>query len=143
MPFYQMVCIAAHNAEYVHIKELVRLSATQIMNQGGVVRGIKYWGLKTLPQRMRQNRVYHSYGDYWSMHFDASPSNQRDLSKLLRKDPRVIRATVLKMGEKIEDVVVPREKTIRNPMGVPEVREVALTHTRPLAPPPGRSNSGQ
>ena len=41
---------------------------------------------------------------YWTMHFDASPTNQQGLHKLLKKDPRVIRATMLKLGEKIEDV---------------------------------------
>ncbi|KAI0311711.1 hypothetical protein OF83DRAFT_1149702 [Amylostereum chailletii] len=104
MPFYQLVCIAAHNRDFVHIQGLVRQSATHVMGQGGVVRGLRYWGLKTLPQRMRSHKVNHSFGDYWTMHFDASPTNQRDLFKLLRKDPRVIRATMLKMGERIEDV---------------------------------------
>jgi small subunit ribosomal protein S6 len=46
------------------------------------------------------------------MHFDVSPEKQKSLSKLLRKDPRVIRATVLKMGERIEDVAWKSPKTI-------------------------------
>ena len=46
------------------------------------------------------------------MHFDVSPEKQKSLSKLLRKDPRVIRATVLKMGERIEDVAWKYPKTI-------------------------------
>lgn len=46
------------------------------------------------------------------MHFDASPEKQKTLSKLLRKDPRVVRATVLKMGERIEDVAWKHPKTI-------------------------------
>lgn len=46
------------------------------------------------------------------MHFDASPEKQKSLSKLLRKDPRVVRATVLKMGERIEDVAWKQPKTI-------------------------------
>lgn len=49
---------------------------------------------------------------YWTMHFDVSPERQKSLSKLLRKDPRVIRATVLKMGERIEDVAWKYPKTI-------------------------------
>jgi hypothetical protein len=49
---------------------------------------------------------------YWTMHFDASPEKQKSLSKLLRKDPRVVRATVLKMGERIEDVAWKQPKTI-------------------------------
>ena len=49
---------------------------------------------------------------YWTMHFDVSPERQKSLGKLLRKDPRVIRATVLKMGERIEDVAWKYPKTI-------------------------------
>ncbi|KAA1476767.1 hypothetical protein DENSPDRAFT_867389 [Dentipellis sp. KUC8613] len=113
MPFYQVVCIAAHQPKFVHIKELVRQSATHVMQQGGVVRGFKFWGTQTLPQRMHRHKHWHEIGDYWTMHFDASPENQRGLARLLRKDPRVIRATTLKMGEKIEDVAYRKEQTIK------------------------------
>ena len=70
-------CIAAHNPEYVRqtsfclvplpllsfhapqrrIKSLVRLAVTHILNNGGVVRGIQYWGSETLPQRMRSHGI--------------------------------------------------------------------------------------
>lgn len=46
------------------------------------------------------------------MHFDASPKTLKGLHTLLRKDPRVIRWTMLKEGEKVEDVVELREQTI-------------------------------
>lgn len=58
---------------------------------------------------------------YWTMHFDVSPDRQKSLSKLLRKDPRVIRATVLKMGERIEDVAWKYPKTIVPARDVPQV----------------------
>ncbi|KAI0256149.1 ribosomal protein S6 [Lactifluus subvellereus] len=112
MPFYQVLCIAAHNPEYRQIKGLVRQAASHILNNGGVVRGIQYWGAETLPQRMRSHGISHEHGDYWTMHFDASPEKQKSLTKLLRTDPRVVRATVLKMGERIEDVAWKYPKTI-------------------------------
>jgi Ribosomal protein S6 len=58
---------------------------------------------------------------YWTMHFDSSPEKQKGLSKLLRKDPRVIRATVLKMGDRIEDVAWKYPKTIISAPDVPGV----------------------
>ena len=82
MPFYQVLCIAAHNSEYVgdetfrvvpcfifyaaqrQIRSLVRLAATHILNNGGVVRGIQYWGTETLPQRMRSHGTNHEHGEY-------------------------------------------------------------------------------
>jgi small subunit ribosomal protein S6 len=81
MPFYQVLCIAAHNPEYVRddafgpvpclisqppkrqIKTLVRLAATHVLNHGGVVRGIQYWGTETLPQRMRSHGISHEHGE--------------------------------------------------------------------------------
>jgi hypothetical protein len=58
---------------------------------------------------------------YWTMHFDVSPDRQKGLSKLLRKDPRVIRATVLKMGERIEDIAWKYPKTILPARDIPQV----------------------
>ncbi|KAI0081273.1 hypothetical protein K474DRAFT_1656770 [Panus rudis PR-1116 ss-1] len=115
MPFYRMLCIAAHNAEYNHIKGLVRRSASHIMDNGGVVRAIDWWGTKSLPQRMRRHRSIYTIGDYWTMSFDASPKSLAQLNATLRRDPLVIRWTVLKQGEKVEDVVEERGKT-----GVPK-----------------------
>lgn len=48
------------------------------------------------------------------MHFDASPKTLKGLHTLLRKDPRVIRWTMLKEGEKLEDVVELKEQTIEH-----------------------------
>lgn len=46
------------------------------------------------------------------MYFDTSPRTLNSLALKLRQDPRVIRWTMLKQGEKIQDIVLPREKTV-------------------------------
>lgn len=86
MPFYRMMCIAAHYPEYVclpqgsfpkqkvavtdnltgeqkHIKDLVTRSAMHVLDNGGTVRGFRYWGTRTLPQRMRRQKQYFNYGE--------------------------------------------------------------------------------
>ncbi|KAI0344603.1 hypothetical protein BDW22DRAFT_1354694 [Trametopsis cervina] len=110
MPFYQMVCIAAHYKEYRHIKDLVTVCAEHVMKNGGVVRNIESLGTLTLPTRMKKT---HDIGDYWTMNFDASPRILTSLREILHYDPRVLRMTTLKLGDRIEDVVKPRAKTIR------------------------------
>jgi len=105
MPFYQMLCITAHYNEYKHIKELVRQTAMHVLNAGGAVRGIHSWGTCRLPQRMKRHQQYYEKGDYWTMHFDTSPRTLHSLNSIMRGDPRVIRWTMLKLGEKLEDVV--------------------------------------
>lgn len=39
------------------------------------------------------------------MHFDTSPRTLATLNERLRTDPRVVRWTMLKLGERLEDVV--------------------------------------
>ncbi|KIJ67891.1 hypothetical protein HYDPIDRAFT_107422 [Hydnomerulius pinastri MD-312] len=112
MPFYKMLCITSHFREYKHIKDLVTMSARHVMDQGGVVRNIDYWGTQTLPHVMRRRRQNFTVGDYWTMYFDASPRTLNSLTAMARRDPRVIRWTMLKQGDKVEDVVLPREKTV-------------------------------
>jgi small subunit ribosomal protein S6 len=46
-----------------HIKDLVTMSATHVMNEGGVVRNIQYSGTQTLPQRMRRHKQYYTIGE--------------------------------------------------------------------------------
>ncbi|KAH9915675.1 ribosomal protein S6 [Fomitopsis serialis] len=111
MPFYQMLCITAHYNEYRPIKELVQRTVQQVWDRGGVVRRLNSWGTKTLPQRMRRHKQYHQIGDYWTMDFDASPRTLRTLNNLMRADPSVVRWTVLKLGDKVENIVTPPSKT--------------------------------
>ncbi|KAJ7770132.1 hypothetical protein DFH07DRAFT_266167 [Mycena maculata] len=112
MPIYQMVCIAAHFPEYKHIHGLVSQSATHIMDAGGVVRKIDSWGTRILPQRMRRHGNYHEIGDYWTMHFDTAPRTLLTLNSIMRRDPRVIRWTVLKLASRPEDIAREGRRTI-------------------------------
>jgi len=114
MPLYQLLCITPHYSEFKIIKELVRQSSLHIMNAGGVVRNINSWGTYTLPQRMRRTAKHsEKIGDYWTLHFDTSPRTVRTLNNFLRQEPRVLRWTVLKLGEKIEDVATEGQKIIQ------------------------------
>jgi hypothetical protein len=62
------------------------------------------------------------------MHYDASPTLKSDVESRLRQDPRVIRWTTLKMGEKIEDVCTPNwSKTIRRCCTTRQMSEIWLT----------------
>lgn len=148
MPLYQMFCISKHYPEYVrskslrvslrpnsylqvHIRELIRQSATHVMNQGGVVRKIESWGTRTLPQRMKRQGPYVNVGEcvsqslsviscltiylhrlfsYWSLYFDTSPRTLRSLNGIMRRDPRVLRWTVLKLADKVEDIAKEGER---------------------------------
>ena len=53
--------------------------------------------------------LFHSY---WTMQFDASPTTLSSLNAIMRHDPRVVRWTSLKVGEKLEDVFQLGEQTV-------------------------------
>jgi len=74
MPFYELLCISAHQPQFVrsrsvvtarlesltgvflqsHIRNLVRTSALHVLDAGGVVRDLRYMGTRTLPQKMKR-----------------------------------------------------------------------------------------
>lgn len=51
------------------------------------------------------------------MNFDTSPRTLKSLNSIMRSDPRVIRWTMLKLGERIEDVVKAAEGTTNRQAG--------------------------
>lgn len=101
----------------------------RIMNSGGVVRNIRSWGTIRLLQRAKANKTWHHYAEcvqlhfilllthtcphsHWTMDFDISPHTLSILQSELAKDPRVIRWTTLKLGDRIQQITKAPEKTI-------------------------------
>lgn len=50
---------------------------------------------------------------YWTLHFDSAPRTLRSLNSIMRRDPRVIRWTILKLGDKVEDIGKEGQKMLR------------------------------
>ncbi|KAJ3022782.1 hypothetical protein HKX48_005258 [Thoreauomyces humboldtii] len=83
----------------------MKQTALQILDSQGVVQ--KFEILKAnaeLPYRMKRHQEIFSQGDYWSMLFVSSADTMRTMSKALDFDERVIRHTVIKVGEKLSDI---------------------------------------
>lgn len=105
-----------------------------IIKQGGVVRTLESWGTHSLPYRMKQQQLgecvhlvlfpihSHACNSYWTLHFDTSPRTVKSLNNFLRRDPLVLRWTVLKKAEKAEDVATAGRKLIH-----PILKDVELT----------------
>ncbi|KAH7108118.1 hypothetical protein BKA62DRAFT_681117 [Auriculariales sp. MPI-PUGE-AT-0066] len=117
MVLYQLLCTTAHYREYVHIQGLVKRTIMQVLDNGGVVRALRFTGTRTLPYRRVIDGHPHTLGDYWTLHFDASPQLMRQVERGLAKDPRVLRQGVIKIGSRLQDIVDYKPKTFK-----PEVR---------------------
>ncbi|WWD02503.1 ribosomal protein S6 [Kwoniella europaea PYCC6329] len=106
MPLYELFCIAVHNpTSSVNLRSVINSLSNQIHSTGGVVRDMKKLGINlTLPQRMRRMRQYHERGDHFTMTFDTSPIVLKRLDETLRRDPSIIRWTLLKKATKVKDL---------------------------------------
>ncbi|KAJ3413184.1 hypothetical protein HDV05_008318 [Chytridiales sp. JEL 0842] len=117
MVLYELVCISrlakasAQKASSMKptdgIKDfvipLVRSSSIHILDRGGVVRGFQKLTPSTdLPFRMKKHQEIFSHGCKWTMQFDSSPETMLSLQKSLDFDERVIRHTVVKLGDKLK-----------------------------------------
>lgn len=60
---YELLCIAASSAESAPLRDLVKSTSKLILENGGAVRGVQYWGQRRLPQRARRHQQYHSTGE--------------------------------------------------------------------------------
>ncbi|KZV95117.1 hypothetical protein EXIGLDRAFT_735899 [Exidia glandulosa HHB12029] len=112
MVLYQLMCITAHYREYQHIRGLVRKTAEHVLDNGGVVRHIRWDGTRSLPYKRVIDGHAHFLGDYWSMYFDASPFLMHRIDRELGKDPRVLKRGVVKIGSRLQDIVDFNPKTI-------------------------------
>ncbi|ORY94002.1 30S ribosomal protein S6 [Syncephalastrum racemosum] len=112
MPFYELVCIARSKLVENNLRDLIKTTATHVMNQGGVVRGFDNLGTeKKLPHRIKRHQEYHTKGDFWVMHFHANPLMVQNLSKKLLVDSRVLRHTFIKLGDKLDTIITRPDKS--------------------------------
>ncbi|RIA91374.1 30S ribosomal protein S6 [Glomus cerebriforme] len=109
--FYELICIARAGLMEANFKDLVRNSAKHVLERGGVVRGFENWGEMPLAKRTRRHQEYHTRGHFWLMHFDTNPVVIAELRKMFNNDPRVIRGNIVKLGERLEDIVERPDKT--------------------------------
>ncbi|OKL55782.1 hypothetical protein UA08_08892 [Talaromyces atroroseus] len=86
------------------VKEIAKNAGIQVLRSGGVVRGYTNWGTFTLPKPTTKHQARYSEGWHFIMRFDASGPVQAAVRRTLSLDPRMIRFSVLKLGDKLEEI---------------------------------------
>ncbi|KAF2425725.1 hypothetical protein EJ08DRAFT_736671 [Tothia fuscella] len=108
------------------VKDIAKTAGKLVLSNGGVIRGFTNWGVfalpKPLPNRSGQSNTpqstptspstssssqrapKHTTGHYFIMRFDSSARAQHLLRKTWNSDPRLLRFSVVKMGDKLEDI---------------------------------------
>lgn len=99
------------------MRDLIRTTSRLLIDNGGAVRGTQYWGRRRLPQRARRHQQWHTEGDHFLMQFDTNPRVLNTLSSRLQSDPRVVKWTTLKLGERLEQItpkIIHGDENLRN-----------------------------
>ncbi|SCU94795.1 LADA_0G11320g1_1 [Lachancea dasiensis] len=84
----------AANAE---AKELATTIGKLIIQNRGVVRRLLPIGNKLLPKIIKKDQEQHFQGYHFLMLFDSSAAVQSEILRTLKRDPRVIRSSIIKM----------------------------------------------
>ncbi|KAJ2474888.1 hypothetical protein EV174_005470, partial [Coemansia sp. RSA 2320] len=85
---------------------LLKRSAETVLDRGGAVRGFVSMGRdQPLPYRMKRHMEYHTAGTYWLMHYYSNPKTSEVLMSQLKLDPCVIRCNVVKVTDKLSEMV--------------------------------------
>ena len=79
-------------------KELLSTTGKIILNNRGVIRKIIPMGQRQLPYIMKREQKQYINGYHFLMLFDASAAVQSEILRTLRKDPRVIRCSIVKVS---------------------------------------------
>src|ERR1700676_28822 len=91
--------LSSSASELINSLRIVRTAGSLILKSGGTIRGIKNWGVFSLPKRTRKHQAQHDNGHYFIMRYDASSQIQDDVRKTLGLDPRMIKFSSVKMGD--------------------------------------------
>lgn len=83
---------------------IARTAGNQVLSSGGVVRGFTNWGVFLLPKPAKKQGTTYHQGHYFIMRFDSSAKTQHAVKRTLGLDPRLIRYSMVKLGDKLEDM---------------------------------------
>jgi len=86
------------------IKEIATIVGSQVLQAGGVVRGISNWGAFRLPKPVTRHQSRYQQGHYFIVRFDSSSQTQDSVQRTLKLDPRMIRYSVIKLGSKLDEI---------------------------------------
>ncbi|GFF29862.1 37S ribosomal protein MRP17, mitochondrial [Aspergillus udagawae] len=86
------------------VREIARNAGIQVLRSGGVVRGYTNWGTFRLPKPTTKHQARYTDGHHFIMRFDASGAVQSAVRRTLGLDPRMIRFSVVKLGDKLEEI---------------------------------------
>jgi small subunit ribosomal protein S6 len=78
---------------------IAHTAGSLILKSGGSIRGIKNWGVFSLPKKTTKHQAAYTEGHYFIMRFDSSSKIQDEVRSTLGLDPRMIKFSSVKLGD--------------------------------------------
>ncbi|EER30809.1 mitochondrial 40S ribosomal protein MRP17 [Candida tropicalis MYA-3404] len=97
--YYELFAIARITDPLNVSREASKIASTVgklILNNRGVIRDISSLGARPLPKIISKEQERHFQGYHFIMGFDCSPNVQTQLLRTLRRDPRILRSSIMK-----------------------------------------------
>ncbi|MCJ1444993.1 MAG: hypothetical protein MMC23_005497 [Stictis urceolatum] len=94
---YELIAVV-RPGKLTEVKEIARAAGSLIISRQGVVRDIKNWGTFLLTKPKKKHTTRYIDGHHFVMRFDASPTTQEAVRKMLGLDPRMIRFGIVKIS---------------------------------------------
>jgi len=119
MVFYECVITAKNTTHFYQLTNLMKKVSHEVINGGGIVRGILNHGIRDLPQRFRakypdkQGNRYYEKGRFISIYYDSNPLTMRLVEQTLAMNEEVLRNTHLKARSILDFANISRAE--RNP----------------------------
>ncbi|KAI5807066.1 ribosomal protein S6 [Geopyxis carbonaria] len=106
--FYELIaCVRPTSMN--EVREIAKTAGMTILNGGGVIRSFTNWDKQLLPRRVRKHQTFYDRGYYFIMRFDSNAKAQEEMRNTLGLDPRMVKFSVVKMGNKLEDIALAKE----------------------------------
>ncbi|KAL1977921.1 hypothetical protein VTN31DRAFT_780 [Thermomyces dupontii] len=100
---YELIAIVRPGSVQ-EVREIARTAGLQVLRSGGVIRGYTNWGTFRLPRPTTKHQARYTEGHHFIMRFDASAPAQAAVQRTLGLDPRMIRFSIIKLGNKLEEI---------------------------------------
>ncbi|KAK6986180.1 28S ribosomal protein S6 mitochondrial [Biomphalaria glabrata] len=98
MPTYELSVILKA-LQRPELAQVIKRCCTNILGQGGIIRGMENLGLKPLPYRMKNHGSKFTEGNYILIKFDASTKIHEPLMDIFSRDTDVIRKNMFSEEE--------------------------------------------
>ncbi|RPB29736.1 hypothetical protein L211DRAFT_800221 [Terfezia boudieri ATCC MYA-4762] len=100
---YELIAVVRPGSLH-EVKDIAKTAGLIVLNSGGVVRGYTNWGMLLLPTRAKKHQATYTHGHYFLMRFDSNGKAQQTVRNTLGLDPRMIKFSVVKLGERLDQI---------------------------------------